>query len=143
MAEEAGMKSGFLEGIFLKLSALALAVVAYFYVSAELKESPGTLPSALIKDYAVKSVPIRVDLLGRPPRGFQIQEKQIVVEPKQVMIVGPDHLINPLDYLETQPIYIGGRTGEVKARIGLKVTRGIRRMEQEMVDVVIPIEREQ
>ncbi|MBI1976140.1 MAG: YbbR-like domain-containing protein [Candidatus Omnitrophica bacterium] len=135
------MNQRWIANSFLKIVALGLAVGAYAYIGAELRESPGTLPLAVSKEYIAKSVAVRVDLLGRPPRGFQVQKDRILVEPEKVMIIGPEGLIGSLEYLETQPIYIGRRGGEVRARVGLKITRGIQGMEQQRVDVVIPIER--
>ena len=126
---------------FLKLSALALAVVTYLYIGAELRESPGTLPSVITKEYIAKSVPVHVDLLGNPPRGFEVQKSGIIVDPEKVMIIGPENLIGPIDYLETQPIYIVRRGGTVRVRVGLKITKAVKGMDQQMVDVVIPIER--
>lgn len=126
---------------FLKLSALALAVVTYLYIGSELREGPGTLPSVMTKEYIAKSVSVRVDLLGNPPRGFEVKKDGIIVDPEKVMIIGPEGLIAPIEYLETQPIYIGRRGGTMKVRVGLKITRAVKGMDQQMVNVVIPIER--
>ena len=135
------MSTSFLSNIGLKLAALVLAVTAYTYVGTELRESPGTLPSVLVKDYVAKSVPVHVDFLGKPLKGFEVDKDQIIVEPKKVMLIGPGHLLDQIDYLETQPIYVGRRSSAVKVRVGLKITKAIRGLDQQIVSVVIPIEK--
>ncbi len=135
------MKLTIFSNIPLKLTALVLAVVAYIYIGSELRESPGTLPTAITKDYNAKIVPVRVDLLGKPHRGFEVNENQIVVKPEKVMIIGPRILIESLDYLETQPIYIGKKAGSLRATVPLKIVGPYQGMDQQMIEVLIPIER--
>ena len=135
------MNISFFSNIGLKFASLVLAVTAYIYIAGEVKESSGTLPSAIVKDYIAKSVPVHVDLLGKPPRGFEVNQEGIVVEPDKILLIGPENLIGSISYLETQPIYVGRRSGMIQVRTGLKITRAIRGIEQKVVDVVIPIQR--
>lgn len=54
-----------------------------------------------------KQVPVRVEQLGQPPEGFDIEK--IVITPPVVTVHGPERRLAAVDYVRTVPIDMEGR----------------------------------
>lgn len=54
-----------------------------------------------------KQVPVRVDLLGQPPDGYDVESTNVT--PSEITIHGPERRLEKVDYVRTVPIDMEGR----------------------------------
>ncbi|TDA66961.1 MAG: hypothetical protein D9V47_11630 [Clostridia bacterium] len=77
-------------------------------VSDWLQISPATVEVLVpvVRDLPSREVEVRVQLQGEPARGFRLE--QVVVVPAEVLVFGPEAVLEKLPYLVSDPVDISG-----------------------------------
>ena len=130
---------------FLKLSALAVAILSWFYIKNEIynMESKGaTDPSYKLIKLTAKNLPVNVRLESSAPEGYHILEDQVSVNPPQVIVIGPEALLEDAVNAETAIVDVSDSTKSMTKKIPLESVSGIHLTgEPYTVEVTVPIEK--
>lgn len=130
----------------LKLVALILALVLWFYVVNELNKGSEVdrqflnkvLPSdgVMAKKLAIKPI-----FIGTPRSGYAIESKNAVIVPEYCIVVGQKDLLSRMRFAYTVPIDVRGVSRSFTKSVPLNpIAPGIF-MEETLVQVTVPVER--
>ena len=128
----------------LKVAALALAVITYFYIHNELEsnEHKAQDPSYKLIKLTAKDLPVKVRLATVPPDGYRILTDQVVSDPTHVIVVGPEALLDEASSAETALIDVSDSTKPVQKKIPLESVAGVHLIgDPYTVEVTVPIEK--
>lgn len=128
----------------LKLAALVFAVLTYFYIHHELKSQEQKIsdPSYKLIKLTAKNLPLKVRLASSPPEGHRILMDQVTSVPTQVIVIGPEALLEEADTAETALVDVSENTKTVTKKIPLESVAGIHLVgDPYSVEVTIPIEK--
>lgn len=131
----------------LKLIALILALVLWFYVVNELNKGSEVdkqfLNKVLPSDGVMaKKLVIKPIFIGTPRSGFKINSNKTVVIPEYCIVVGQKDLLSRTRFAYTMPIDVRGISKPFTKSVPLNpIAPGIF-MEETLVQVTVPVERE-
>jgi len=139
-------KKWILNNIGLKVLSLALAVSTWFYINKELEkvrnEEERAIFSMLNYEVAAKRLPIKLTLVGKPPEGYSLDSENLTIAPETCVVMGPEKILQTVEYARTIPIDITEYTKSIKKRLPLgPIAEGIS-LKEFSVDVYIPIVKE-
>ena len=131
---------------FLKLAALISAVLTYFYINGRIldaeKEKKTQDPSYKLIKLTAKILPVKPRLATAPPEGYRILADQVSTLPSQVVVVGPEALLEEASVAETALIDISENTKTTTKKIPLESVAGIPLAGTPYtVDVTVPLEK--
>ncbi|MBI4431918.1 MAG: YbbR-like domain-containing protein [Candidatus Omnitrophica bacterium] len=130
--------------LFLKILALAAALVTYFYIHNEIRtseEKEAHDPSYKLIKLTAKKVPVNARLATSAPEGYRILEEKVRTNPSQIIVVGPEALLDRAVSAETALIDVSQSTKTVVKTIPLETMAGISLAgEPYLVETTIPIE---
>lgn len=135
------------ENIALKMTALVLALVMWFYVVNELnkgsEEDKQFLSRVLPSDGVVaRKLMIKPVLVGSPRSGFAIDHKNTIIVPDYCIVVGPKEMLSRIRFAYTMPIDVRGISKPFTKSVPMSpVAPGVY-MEETLVQVTVPIQRE-
>ena len=135
-----------LNNFWLKITALLLALISWFYIVSELNkgtpEEKTFFEQILPARISAKEVPIKVNLIGKPPAGYRVLDDAITIKPSSCVIMAQRNLLTNIPYLTTDEIDIGEYTKSVTKQVSLKpVGHGIIFDKDSHVVVVIPVQK--
>ena len=134
------------EKTLLKILALVLAIISWYYIDKALNERSKeeielirkVLPS---EQMAAKKLSIRPIFTGRTRAGFDIVREKVVVFPEYCIVVGSKNMLERLKFIYTLPVDIGQASKSFTKSIPLNpIAPGVY-MEETLVQVTVPIER--
>ena len=138
------MKNIILNNITLKLLALIIAVITWFYIVVELHkgnvEEKEVLQRMLPQYHMIaKNLPVKLNLVGEPGKGYTIQYDKIKIDPSLCIIVGPRTVLSRLNSINTQPIDITEYKKTFTKSISVEYpVKGIE-IKEKFIKVFIPI----
>ena len=105
----------------LKIAALLCAIATYFYVDQEIakNEKKAQDPSYKLIKLTAKKLPVKARLATAPPEGYRIVMDQIAPVPAQVIVIGPEALLEEADTAETALVDVSENTRTVSKKIPL------------------------
>lgn len=130
----------------LKLIALILALVLWFYVVNELNKGSEVdrqfLNKVLPSDGVMaKKLTIKPVFIGTPRSGFSIDSKKAVIVPEYCIVVGQKDLLSRTRFAYTMPIDVRGISKPFTKSVPLNpIAPGIF-MEETLVQVTVPVEK--
>ncbi len=129
---------------FLKFAALLMAIATYFYIHREIetteKKSTTDASYRLIK-LTAKNLPVKVRLETQPPDGYRIIEDRVLVSPAEVMVIGPEALLETASAAETTLVDISESKRTVVKKVPLESVAGNHLTGRpHMIEVTVPIE---
>ena len=130
--------------LFLKIAALALAIVTYYFVHGEVLngEKKAVDPSYKLIKLTAKSLPVRTHLASSAPEGYRINSDRVSANPERIIAVGPEALLEEVSSAETALIDVSENTKTVAKKIPLESVAGIHLIgDPYEVEVVVPIEK--
>lgn len=134
--------------LVLKFFALVAAVLTYFYINGEIstieseKKAKVIDPSYKLIKLTAKNLPVKVRIATAPPEGFRILTEQVVTQPPQVIVVGPEALLDEASSAETALVDISENTKTMTRKIPLESVAGIHLAGVPyLVDVTVPLEK--
>ena len=134
-----------LKGTFpLKIFSLLLALLTYSYVHTEIEETAKKAPDPSYKliKLTSKSLPVNVRLATVPPDGYRLIADKVAPNPPQVIVIGPEALLDEATSAETALVDVSESTKTVTKRIPLESVAGIHIVgEPYQVEVNVPIEK--
>jgi len=130
--------------IGLKLIALILAILTWFYVVGELNKVSLIEENAPLSAYypyklQSKYLTILPRFDGAAPSGYKIDDKKVEIEPRECFVLGPAGIIERLDYIQTKAINISEYTKSFKTKVGLRPIGGIKLPGEDFVTVSVPV----
>jgi len=75
---------------------------------AEVVEVSPSEVTVRLEDLTSRTVPVRTNLVGTPPRGFEVRES--TVQPEAAVVTGPERLVGRVDAVEADVNLTGVRT---------------------------------
>ncbi len=137
------MKNIFLNNLGLKLLALFLAFITWFYIAVELQKGAAKEREVLYRmlpyKLTSKKIPIKLNLVGPPLKGYKVIYDKIVMTPSVCVMIGPRSLLDGLPAIYTEPIDISGYTKTFNEDVALvSPVKGIA-MKERFVSVTIPV----
>ncbi len=115
--------------LVLKLAALIAALLTYFYISGEInnaeKEKKISDPSYKLIKLTAKKLPVKVRLATAPPDGYKLLADQVSTQPSEVVVVGPEALLEDASVAETALVDISENTKTTVKKIPLESVAGI------------------
>ena len=132
--------------LILKLAALIAATLTYFYINGQItnaeKEKKVLDPSYKLIKLTAKNLPVKVRIATSPPDGYRILEDQVSTQPAQVIVIGPEALLEEASTAETALIDISENTKTMTRKIPLESVAGIHLAGTLYhVDVTVPLEK--
>ncbi len=129
----------------LKLAAFVVALITYFYIHNEIhntEKNNNSDPSYKLIKLTAKNLPVKVRLETTPPDGYRIIEDQVTVSPTQVVVIGPEALLENAWNAETAIVDISESTKTVSKKIPIESVAGIHVVGQPYnVEVSVPVEK--
>ena len=129
----------------LKLAALFVAVMTYFYIHNEIynvEKNNSTDASYKLIKLTAKALPVKIRLETTPPDGYRIIEDKVAVLPTQVTVIGPEALLESALTAETAIVDISDSTKTIIKKIPIETVAGISVAgESTLVEVTVPIEK--
>lgn len=130
---------------FLKLIALVVALLTYWYIQNEIggrERERAVDPSYKLIKLTAKNLPVKVRFETAPPEGYRVLEDQIVVTPPQVTAIGPEAMLEEAVYAQTSSVDVSEYTKTVTKQVPLESVSGIHLVgEPYLVIATVPIER--
>lgn len=129
---------------FLKVIALALSLLTYFYIHEIIDRSEKKTidPTYRLFKPTARNLPIRVRLATAPADGYRIVSEKVTANPAKIFAVAPEVMLDSTPGAETALIDVSQSTSTVIKKIPLDNVAGIPLTgEPYMVEVTIPIEK--
>lgn len=136
----------FKKPFFYKLAALSCAVITYLYIHHEIgiKESEKKSNDASYKliKLTAKKLPVKVRLATAPMEGYRIIDEKISMFPQQIVVVGPEALLEGASDAETGLIDVSESTKTVTRNVAIQTVAGISLTGEPLdIQVTVPIEK--
>ncbi len=131
------------KNIGLKVMAFFLAVVTWLYIVAELGKSKADEKATLMKMYPYKvsgkKIPIRLNEIGVPREGYEVERDKIVLSPDTCILIGPEDVINEINEVTTEPVDISEHVKTFTKELSLLPIGKNVILEGQFAKVTIPI----
>jgi YbbR domain-containing protein len=133
--------------IGLRLTALILALVLWFYVVNELnkgsEEDKQFLNKVLPTDGVVaRKLMIKPVFIGSPRAGYALDGKNAIIVPEYCIVVGPKEMLSRIRFAYTMPIDVRGISKPFTKSVPMNpIAPGVY-MEETLVQVTVPVERQ-
>lgn len=130
----------------LKITALILALILWFYVVDELNKGSAEdrqfLNKVLPQEGVVaKRLPIKPVFVGTPRFGFTVDNRNVVIVPDFCIVVGSKELLSRIKFAYTMPIDVRGMSKPFSRSVPISpIAPGIY-MEETLVQITVPVER--
>ncbi|MEC9493096.1 CdaR family protein [Flexistipes sp.] len=82
-----------------------------------------------------KNIEVTPAFIGEPAEGFKVGSLQIT--PSEVEVTGAASTLNDIDYIETLPINLSGKSEKMSYSVGLKKFSGIKSIDPSQVEVTV------
>ncbi|MCX5657953.1 MAG: YbbR-like domain-containing protein, partial [Candidatus Omnitrophica bacterium] len=133
-----------LKNIFLKLISLLLAVLAWIYVDNEISKSKEENKITVIWDkewnLEIRDFPVKANIKGNPPVGYNLLESRIIINPERCSVVGKKAALDNIEFIETEPIDVRKLIKSVTLNVSLRPLSNVS-ITKEEVEVIIPVEK--
>ena len=124
--------------------ALILAVITYSYVNHAIQMGAKKFqdPSYRLIKLTAKTVPVKVRIASSPPEGYRLLAERVTVKPSEIIIIGPEALLEETASAETAILDISQTTRKITKALPLESVAGIHLSgKPQIVEVTVPIER--
>ena len=129
-----------------KIITLIFAVATWFYVFDLVNTDSFLKQKESIEDllgeyeFILKEVPVKPVFYGKSPEGYRVIFDKVIVEPNEVSIFGPEEIISNIEELKTEKIHLGEYTRSIKLSLGVVSNIENLKVQDNMIDVYLPIE---
>lgn len=101
--------------------------------------SPGRVSVTVpVTALPARELPVRINLTGVPAQGYEVGE--ILVQPAQVQVTGPQRVIENLGEVQSLKVDISGVTEDVAREVVLVLPDGATSVKPDRVHITIPVE---
>ncbi len=136
----------FTKNIGMKIIALFVALICWFYIVKELNkgsEEDAQLLNKILPSKAIgaKKLMIKPIFVGKPHSGFEIDKGKVAVDPEYCIVVGSTGMLEKARFIYTVPIDVNGASQSFTKFVPLSpIGTGIY-MEETLVQVIVPIQK--
>ena len=138
------IKKILLNNLGLKIAALFLAFVTWFYVSDLTEQDSGkTVLQRLLSQtpYISKKLMVKPIFVGDMPEGYVFKKEEVKVIPESMVVLGPAGILSTKEVMYTTPIDLSEHTKGKMIEVGLaNINRSIK-IQKTKVQVFIPVEK--
>ena len=127
--------SWFTKNLILKVVALILAIIVYFYIQREIGQSR-------LAGIEIKTVEVIPNIQGTPPEGYRIYYEGIKINPPRIAIAGKLDDLNKVERIYTEPIDVSKVTNTTTRLVSLQPLNNIILIGGKDAVVEIPIVKE-
>jgi YbbR domain-containing protein len=130
--------------IGIKLLALVLAFLTWLYVGEATKvNTEKTVLQKLLSHTIYASQRLRVVPVfsGSVPEGYRLVERDVLVSPESIVMVGPGKLLAQKEEISTEPIDLEEHTKSKTVEVGLESIARSVKLQKVTVQVFLPIEK--
>ncbi len=131
-------------GWFLKLFAVIAAVLTYFFIHHEMTGAQKGLsdPSYKLIKLTAERLPVKVRLATTPPEGYHVLADQVSSHPSDVIVIGPEALLDEASSAETALVDISESTKAFTKDIPLESVAGVHLGGKPyLVQITVPIQK--
>jgi len=123
-----------------KIVALLLAVTTYMYVRGEIGiQGIGFREQDLLKNITSKIIPVKVELKGEPPQGYEILKANIKVVPEKVIVIGKKDDLEKIAEITTKEIDVRKFTHTETVSVSLVPLDNAINISSKTIEVEVPI----
>ena len=140
------IKRSLLNNIGLKMLALLLAFVTWFYIGDATKlDSEKTVLQKLlpISHYTSKKLYIKPVFVGEVPKGFVFLKNDVTVTPEYIMVLGPSKILAKKDVIHTKPINLSEHTKTKTLDVELDRISRLIKFQKTKVELYLPVEKQE
>ena len=133
-----------LNNIGLKLLALFLAFVTWFYIGEATKVAPQkTVLQKIFSPgyYSSKKLYIKPIFVGSVPRGYKFLETDVKVTPEFIVVLGPSNILSEKEFVYTKAIDLSEHTKNRMLAVELKSISPSIKLQKTNVQVYLPIKK--
>ncbi len=98
--------------------------------------------SVEIDEDIVKKLPVQANFVGEPAYGYKILTEKVEVDPNAVLVEGPKSRLEKIEFIQTEPIGLIGRTRSFRMIARLMLEPTFRVTSESVIDVFVPIREE-
>jgi len=136
--------------LWVKLIALFLAIISWFYINEEVEEAgttirmPTFLSRFIGKDPVIaKNIKIQPNIQGNLPRGYEIQHDRMSLDPSKCKVWGRKSTLDDVRGILTVPIDVRKKTQTFVTNTRLESIPGVVLPEDKIIEVKIPIVKQE
>ena len=123
-----------------KIVALLLAVTTYVYVRGEIGiQGIGFREQNLLKGITSKIVPVKVELKGEPPQGYEVLKAKIKIVPEKVIVIGKKDGLEKISEITTKEIDVRKFIHTETVSIALVPLDNAINVSSKMIEVEVPV----
>ncbi|MFA6079159.1 MAG: YbbR-like domain-containing protein [Candidatus Omnitrophota bacterium] len=137
----------FIENLGLKVIALVLALITWFYIVKQLNMEGTQEEMQLLKRIMpseriiARKLPIKPIFIGHPRSGYEIVRDKALMVPEHCIVLGTKDVLENIKFAYTVPIDVGGMTQPFTKSVPLSPISGVY-LEETLVQVMVSIEKE-
>jgi len=123
----------------LKFLSLIIAIFVWLYANAEIETV--RMQDASAYKMVVKRIPIKVEIAGEVPAGYEIDKAGIRIRPADSVVIGPDYFLTKILSLSTVPIEINDLTQTFHKKVPIKQVSSNVEIMDSYVTLTIPVRK--
>lgn len=140
------MKNNWLfNNIGLKILAIFLAFMTWLYIASELTRGTMGEKTALMQIYpykvSAKKIPIRLNIVGNVPAGFEVENDKIELNPNTCILIGPKQVIEDIKEVTTETVNVSEYTRTFKKELSLLPIGKNIILEGQFTELTLPIRK--
>ena len=139
------MKRLHISNFGLKILSLILALLVWLYIVNEIQmgriNQVKSIPSFFGYEMTEKRVEVKPNIIGQPIAGFVVDTKNIIIDPKYLIVIGPKKYLRDIEYVYTEELDISEFTKDI--RLAVKLSRFVKGYvpRKNFINIVIPIQK--
>ncbi|MFH1845963.1 MAG: YbbR-like domain-containing protein [Candidatus Omnitrophota bacterium] len=132
-----------------KIISLILAIATWFYIFDLVNIDSFSQKEQTVEDifsryeFTAKKVPVKPLFSGKSPKGYRAVFEKVKITPGEITIFGPGEIVETVSELRTGKINLGEYTRSASLRLGVSSDSKFFKLEEEFVDVYLPVEAEE
>jgi YbbR domain-containing protein len=138
------LKKVLLNNIGLKLLALILAFVTWFYIGEAAKVAPQkTVLQKIFSPsyYSSKKLYVKPIFVGSISRGYEFSEEKVTVVPEFIVVLGPSSILSEKEFIYTKSIDLSEHTKARTVKAELKSISPSIKLQETSAQVYLPIKK--
>ncbi len=138
------IKKILLNNIGLKVLALVLALVTWFYIGEITEEGTNQTIVQRFRSpsyFVSKKLSIQPNFVGEVPPGYMLIQDDIKVDPEYMVVLGPETILSKKEFIYTKPIDLSEYTKTKTLDVGLERISHEIRIQKTDVSIFIPVKK--
>ena len=95
-----------------------------------------------LNEVIIQKLEVKPNFLGDPAFGYKVKEDEIQLNPNAILLEGPSEQLEKLNFVQTEPIDLVGRTRSFRKTVKLDLPSNVKALSETFIDVFVPIKEE-